>query len=806
MTRPGRLGWVAALVVASLAAVAPGPGPGLGSVAPAGAAPPAAVDPGIAGSRPVEELTYDLGAEAFAPESLGARVELRGKVYAPADGVDAAPLVVVLHGRHATCGAPEPGPVTGDWPCPPGIPEIPSYRGYDALGRNLASHGSVVVSIGANGINANDGFIEDGGAAARAELVMETLRRWQAWSTSATGSPFGSRFVGRVDLSRVALMGHSRGGEGVVAAAALNQGIGSPFGIRAVLALAPVDFARRILTGVNLGIVLPDCDGDVSDLAGADYYDDARYAATGDPAARSVFHVRGANHNFFNTVWTSGPGSSDDAEWGGRTACQPGATGRLTAAQQNTAGAALMAGYIRRYLTDEVGFQRLVTGTAPFPASVAPARWTTAHWAPDRLVVERWDSSATVRRTRDGFVAPPSGSSPGVVCNPSGRERWMPSPARTQVPCPGYQGLGFIDDTGTFDLGWTSRGVVLRRPLATAGVDVTAYDGLRFRAAAGRDSRNRLRPAQDLTVVLEDASGARASTSVRAWSPALGGPLTGHPGNVVLAGVRIPLEAFGGVDLTHVRAVELRTDRTDAGRVHLADLAFTAEGVGDAAAPALAAGGVTSPCLRSADARFACAVAQVVWGRDLTTDEVSGVLPLVRTATGRRSYATWLAATPEAFELRLLSHVQPLTQASVEPFGLLAAVSPTGRRSWEAAQTELARNLRYSYPGYVTPEQITDALFETYLAAPADATGRSYWVGQIAGDRSPSDLARTLRRTVAARQRVVTDRYRQIVGYAPDSASLTYWTGRLVDGGAEKALVVELLSSARFRQLSVSTT
>ncbi len=793
-----------AVVALVVALVAPAALPG-GPPAPAGAAPPVAVDPGVAGPRPVEELTYDLGAEAYAPEGLGALVELRGKVYAPSDGTDAGPLVVLLHGRHATCGAGDIG--TAEWPCPAELPEIPSYAGYDALGRNLASHGSVVVSIGANGINANDGFVDDGGALARADLVMETLRRFRTWGTTAEGSPFGSRFVGRIDTTRVALMGHSRGGEGVVAAAALNQGTGSPFGIRAVLALAPVDFARRVLTGVPLGVVLPDCDGDVSDLQGADYFDDARYAAPGDPAARSTFHLRGANHNFFNTVWTSGPGSDDDGLWTERRECEPGRPGRLTAAQQETAGAALMAGFIRRYLTGETGFQRLVTGAAPFPASVGPARWTTAHQAPQRLDVERWDTAATVRRSRTGVVAPAAVASPGVVCNPSNREHWMPSPARTQVPCPTDGGLGFVNDTGTLDLGWTSRGAAVRRPLAAAGVDVTAYDGIRFRAAAGRDSRSRARPQLDLSVVLEDTTGARASASVRQWSPALTGPLAGHPAHVVLSGVRIPLSAFPGIDLTRIRVVELRTDRTDAGRVHLADLAFTAEATADAAGPAITAGAAANPpCRQTTEARTACAVAQVVWGRDLAAEEVQAARPLMATDAGRRAYAAWLAATPEAFQLRMAQHAQPLTASTPDPYGLYELLSPAGRRSWEAGQTELAETLAWSSSAYASPAQVVDALYETYLAARADDQGRAYWIEQIGEGRSPSALARALRRSAAARQRVVVDRYRQIVGYTPGDAARSYWTDRLVDGGAEKALVVTLMNSERFRQLATSSS
>lgn len=803
MTRPASAVRIAVLLVVALVAPTALPGPG---VAPVGAAPPAAVDPGLAGPRPVEELAYDLGDEAFAPEGLGARIELRGKVYAPADGTDAAPLVVLLHGRHATCGGADPQSVSIDWPCAPGVPEIPSYRGYDTLGRNLASHGSVVVSIGANGINANDGYLDDGGAAARAHLVMETLDRWRAWGTSATGSPFGTRFVGRIDTGRVALMGHSRGGEGVVAAAALNQGIGSPYGIRAVLALAPVDFGRRVLTGVPLGVLLPDCDGDVSDLQGADYFDDARYAAPGDPAPRSVFHLRGANHNAFNSVWTAGPGSSDDAEWASLTMCQPGAPGRLTAPQQDAAGVALMAGYLRRYLTDEVGFQRLVTGTAPFPASAGPARWTTAHWAPQRLDVARWDGAGDTRRTADGAVVPAPGGSPGVVCNPTAREMFFPSRARIEVPCPGRGGLGFINDTGTFDLGWTSRGTVVRRLLRPGGADVTAYDGLRFRAAAGGDSRNRARPATlDLTVVIEDTAGTRRSATVQSWSPALAGPAAGHPVNVVLAGVRIPLGAFAGVDLTSVRAVELRTDRTDAGRVHLADLAFTIEGTDDAAGPAIAAGGpVAAPCRRSAAARYACAVAQVVYGRDLDPDELHGAEQVAATAAGRRGLATWLAATPEALELRLGQQLQPLTQTPLDPSGISGLLSGAGRRSWEAALAELADELRWQTPTLGTPERITDALYETYLGRPAEGAGRAYWVGQIRSGRSAAALARSLRTSAEVRRRMVVDRYQEILGYAPDSASLSYWTGRLTADGSEKALVVALLSTDRFRALSAS--
>ena len=83
-------------------------------------------------------------------------------------------------------------------------------------------------------------------------------------------------------------MGHSRGGEGVARAAVLNADRGGQYGIRAVLPLAPTDFARATVPGVAMSVLLPYCDGDVSDLQGQKFYDDTRYSVTGDTAPRST--------------------------------------------------------------------------------------------------------------------------------------------------------------------------------------------------------------------------------------------------------------------------------------------------------------------------------------------------------------------------------------------------------------------------------------------------------------------------------------------------------------------------------------
>ncbi len=481
--------------------------------------------------------------------------------------------MIIQHGRHATCATSSVQLL--QWPCTASVPEVPSYQGYDGLGRNLASHGMVVVSIGANGINANDGFLDDGGASARAQLILEHLRRWRAWDASASGSPFGTRFVGHIDLDQIGLMGHSRGGEGIAAAVQLNQRSAVRFGIRAALALAPVDFGRRVIGGVELGVVLPYCDGDVSDLQGASYYDDGRYSTPGDTSSKMTALLYGANHNFFNTVWTTGPGSFDDADFrpadrrhegagSGRSPCQPGGPGRLTAAQQYQAGTALMAGFLRRTLQPEPALQRFVTGTAPYPASTGPARWSIAYHAagPPRRGVLGQPRHVPAARLRPAHRH--LGAAQRSRLQPEGRARLRPARWRAggHHPVPYWRPHGRRQRHRCPRRGLGAPGAAVRQPLGTAGVDVSGYDGVRMRVAVPHDSRNTSRAKQDFSVVLEDADGARASVPAAAGTNGLQRLNPGNVQHALLNGLRLPLSSFTAIDLTRVRAVELRFDRT----------------------------------------------------------------------------------------------------------------------------------------------------------------------------------------------------------------------------------------------------
>src|SRR3546814_11104788 len=61
-----------------------------------------------------------------------------------------------------------------------------------------------------------------------------------------------------------------------------------------------------IITAPNatFAVLLPYCDGDVSNLQGAFMYDESRNLAETTPSRKFQLVTMGANHNFYNTTWS----------------------------------------------------------------------------------------------------------------------------------------------------------------------------------------------------------------------------------------------------------------------------------------------------------------------------------------------------------------------------------------------------------------------------------------------------------------------------------------------------------------------
>jgi hypothetical protein len=355
------------------------------------ASPANAVDPGTEG--PYRTVSGEYSLPGVKLSAYPQPVEMQAVVVAPADAPGRRPLALFLHGRHWTCYAgDDPDSITGDWPCAAGTAAVPSYRGYLQAQELLASQGYVTVSISANGINGQDFADDDGGAQARSSLVRMHLAHWADWAGNGRATaPAIVRTAPRADMSKVFLMGHSRGGEGVSRAAmdSLNPPPAAQddyhgkvrWTIRGMLLIGPTIFGQNPVPDVPSATVLPGCDGDVADLQGQMFVDATRGVSRG-TALHSALYVIGANHNYFNTEWTpgqaAGPASDDFFSDEPDPLCTPGtAPTRLTPRQEQNVGATYIAAAARLFVGGDDRVRPLLDGTGVRAPSADPARVLT---------------------------------------------------------------------------------------------------------------------------------------------------------------------------------------------------------------------------------------------------------------------------------------------------------------------------------------------------------------------------------------------------------------------------------------------
>ena len=143
-----------------------------------------------------------------------------------------------------------------------------------------------------------------------------------------------------------------------------------------------------------LAVLLPYNDGDVSDLEGVHFFDDSLHNVPGDTAPKDLIVAMGADHNFYNTVWTPGlfPYVGAPAYFGGTSDDGfPGPPTRLTPAQEEGTGLASVSAFFRTYLGHETAFGAFLRGDAPPPASaqVTAAQLIVSYQAPDNPLVRR---------------------------------------------------------------------------------------------------------------------------------------------------------------------------------------------------------------------------------------------------------------------------------------------------------------------------------------------------------------------------------------------------------------------------------
>ncbi|MFJ4773045.1 hypothetical protein ACIP88_28765 [Streptomyces uncialis] len=519
------------------------------------------VDPGVKGRYGTVSGEY--GLASLKLPGIPREVEMKAVVVGPRDAPGKRPVALFLHGRHATC-YDTASDLTMDWPCADGYRQIPSYRGYLHDQRLLASQGYVTVSISANGINAQDGRLDDSGAQARSSLVRQHLARLAGWSANPATAPAAVRGLPRADLDKVLLVGHSRGGEGVNRAAldslyrppADQEGHPGPvrWKIRGTVLVGPTAFGQNPVPDVPSMTILPGCDGDVSDLQGQMYADRTRGISRGRALHSSVYMV-GANHNYFNTEWTPGqavaPAFDDFAETDDAV-CSTGTATRLSAKRQQRAGSTYIAAAARLFVAGDDKVRPLLDGGHRRAPSAGPVR------APAQAV--GGNRTAAVLPSASTKVAG------GRVCEHlDGDQAKVCLPRRDGALSPHFAHwmLGTEPGRHSVTAKWNRSGAPVRvtpaRSFSLAGSESLA---LRMFVPPNTSGTG-------LDIGVTDTSGKRARLG-RVTVDGL--PGTGRTASAWGRELRVPVKGAvaAGLDLKRIKSLEL-TPRTGSGRLWLVD-------------------------------------------------------------------------------------------------------------------------------------------------------------------------------------------------------------------------------------------
>ncbi len=506
------------------------------------------------------------GYWGFGPDAL----PLNGRVWYPR-GNGPFPLVLIAHGNHEM--------------------EDYSDAGYAYLAELLASRGFIVVSVDQNFLNLSpfaDALVftpSKDENDLRGWLLLEHLRVWREWSTTP-----GNPFYRNVDLSNVALMGHSRGGEAVAVATVFNRLPYYPddasvrfdygFGIRSLVAIAPVDGQYRpagremVLEDVNYLVLHGVHDMDVVSFAGARQYARVRFTDGGN-WFKAALYIYGANHGQFNS------------SWGRKDLFEPlmrvfDLQQLMPAEQQEHIAQVYISAFLEATLHDESAYW-------PLFRDHRRAR----QWLPDTIYVSQYEDAAThLVSTYQEDVNLVTTTLPGGVQQGENLALW-----REQLVGAKWGDMG----NHAVYLGWEAasaaspasyairlpeRGLSLTRKsiLVMALAEVKADPAMEKAEAGPPDARGPI----DFTLELVDGAGERARLPLSHFAflwPQLEGrigkaafmsPLPAS--EVVFQHFELPLADFAAAnpafDPAGLAQVRLIFDRTPAGTIALDDVGF----------------------------------------------------------------------------------------------------------------------------------------------------------------------------------------------------------------------------------------
>ena len=493
-------------------------------------------------------------------------------------GADAAPfpLVLIVHGNYEM--------------------EVASDTGYTYLGELLASQGFIVVSVDENFLNGsladflNPRTFRFGKEnKVRGWLLLEHLTQWRAWDNDPKHPLFG-----KIDMNRIALIGHSRGGEAVAIANALNNLDRDPddatfalnyhFKLGAIGAIAPAD-GQYLLRGrptpmrdTNYLVIQGSMDGDVTSFLGSAQYARASFSGATNSFKASLY-VKGANHTQFSSgwgrydVWLPSKFLLDE-----RPIIAPDEQRQI------------LKVYLSAFL------QATLNGKDAFRPLFQDAR-NGADWLPRAYLLNNYADSDTLWLAHySEDTDPTTGSAPGVKITGENLSVWRENFVDLKSsPLGAYAAVLGWDERFSkrpasyrIELGDAAsradQNTALVFSASDAGID-TLPEGFHLEES-GSQTTTTARGPVDWTMVLTDANGGEARLALSQdsllYPQIIGRTLriaalnSTAPSEIVLRRYQYPLKDFIAanprLDLSHLRSVRFDFDRSTRGVIVLSDV------------------------------------------------------------------------------------------------------------------------------------------------------------------------------------------------------------------------------------------
>lgn len=239
--------------------------------------------------------TYDMGDFVFEENGVEITSPIKGAIGIPKE--DNSPVVFILHGSHR---------IDGDV-------RQPYAEGFEYLVEHLANQGYLAISI-----NVNRAYMfepVEGNELERSMIIFEeNYRRVKEAIEGEKLYPYSLK--GKGDLTKINLIGHSRGGENIFNIIESNKFNNIAFVSAISVAPSQNNGFHDTYTDIPTAVVIPQFDTDVSTQDGVNYFN---YAYFNDQARRSPIqyaYYLNADHNPFNSnVDQKGLFSYDDVTY-----------------------------------------------------------------------------------------------------------------------------------------------------------------------------------------------------------------------------------------------------------------------------------------------------------------------------------------------------------------------------------------------------------------------------------------------------------------------------------------------------------